>query len=149
AAASTIAGLRRLIDQGEVDRSEEVVCVVTGSGLKDPSTARRFVRRMKTIDAIVSQIESRKFTTRLGRTKIRILNIIGGRETYGYEIWSVLNERFKVGIDISSVYQHLSDLERGGLIRRTRIESVMGKPERQYYSLTDRGRNILKSAVEE
>ncbi|MEM2106179.1 MAG: threonine synthase, partial [Candidatus Bathyarchaeia archaeon] len=149
AAASTIAGLMRLIDQGEVDRSEEVVCVVTGSGLKDPSTARRFVRRMKTIDAIVSQIESRKFTTRLGRTKIRILNIIGGRETYGYEIWSVLNERFKVGIDISSVYQHLSDLERGGLIRRTRIESVMGKPERQYYSLTDRGRNILKSAVEE
>ncbi|MEM2982806.1 MAG: threonine synthase [Candidatus Bathyarchaeia archaeon] len=149
AAASTIAGLRRLIDQGEVDRSEEVVCVVTGSGLKDPSTARRFVKRMKTIDAIVSQIESRKFTTRLGRTKIRILNIIGGRETYGYEIWSVLNERFKVGIDISSVYQHLSDLERGGLIRRTRIESVMGKPERQYYSLTDRGRNILKSAVEE
>ncbi|MBS7626125.1 threonine synthase [Candidatus Bathyarchaeota archaeon] len=149
AAASTIAGLKRLIDQGEIDKSEEIVCVVTGSGLKDPSTARRFIRKMKTIDAIVSQIESRRFTTRLGRTKIRILNIIGGRETYGYEIWSVLNERFKAGIDISSVYQHLSDLEKGGLIRRTRVESIMGKPERQYYSLTDKGRNILKSAVEE
>jgi threonine synthase len=149
AAASTIAGLKRLIDQGEVDRSEEVVCVVTGSGLKDPSTARRFIRKMKTIDTIVSQIESRRFTTRLGRTKIRILNIIGGKEAYGYEVWSVLNERFKAGIDISSIYQHLSDLEKGGLIRRTRVESVMGKPERQYYSLTEKGRNILKSIEEE
>ncbi|MGQ9543965.1 MAG: threonine synthase [Candidatus Bathyarchaeia archaeon] len=149
AAASTIAGLKRLIDQGEVDRSEEIICIVTGSGLKDPSTARRFVRKMKTIDMIVSQIESRRFTTRLGVTKVKILSIIAGKEAYGYEIWSVLKERFGMELDISSVYQHLLDLEKGGLIRRTRVESVLGKPERQYYSLTDKGRSVVESAGKE
>jgi len=36
ASAAPVAGLRDLVRRGEVDPSEEVVCVATGHGLKDP-----------------------------------------------------------------------------------------------------------------
>jgi threonine synthase len=145
AAASTIAGLKMLIDQGHVHKSEEVVCVITGAGLKDPLTARRFMKKVRAVDRIISQIESRRFTTRLGRTKLEILETISRRETYGYEVWRMLRKKLGVDMDVSCVYQHLSELEKVGLIRRTKVESVLGKPERYYYSLTDRGKAITKS----
>lgn len=146
AAASTIAGLKKLIDLGQIDKDEEIVCIVTGAGLKDPSTARKFIKKVKTVDRIISQIESKQITTRLGRTKYEILKIISSKETYGYEIWRNLKQKLGIDFDISSVYQHLSELENAGLIRRTKIESVLGKPRRCYYSLTDRGMATIKSA---
>ncbi|NOZ83094.1 MAG: threonine synthase [Euryarchaeota archaeon] len=36
ASAASVAGLRKLVEMGEVDRSERVVCVTTGHALKDP-----------------------------------------------------------------------------------------------------------------
>lgn len=36
ASASTIAGLKKLLESGEIDRSERIVCVATGHALKDP-----------------------------------------------------------------------------------------------------------------
>jgi len=39
ASAASIAGLVRLLENGEVDRDESVVCVTTGHGLKDPEAA--------------------------------------------------------------------------------------------------------------
>jgi len=39
ASAASIAGLMKLVDNGEIDRNEQVVCVVTGHLLKDPNTA--------------------------------------------------------------------------------------------------------------
>jgi len=39
ASASTIAGLKKLVDQGVVDVDERVVCVATGHVLKDPEEA--------------------------------------------------------------------------------------------------------------
>jgi len=41
AAAASIAGLIRLLDMGEVDKREKIVCVATGHGLKDPDAAIR------------------------------------------------------------------------------------------------------------
>lgn len=38
ASAASIAGLRKLISMGVVDRDERVVCICTGNGLKDPDT---------------------------------------------------------------------------------------------------------------
>jgi threonine synthase len=143
AAASTIAGLKKLVDQGRIDRNEETICVITGAGLKDPSTARKFTSRVKQVDRILSRIESRRFTTRLGRSKLEILRIIADKDTYGYEVWRILNKRLGWDLDISSVYQHLSDLEKTGLIRRSKLESVLGKPERYYYSTTDRGTTLI------
>ena len=39
ASAASIAGLRKLVESGEIDKGEEIVCVVTGHLLKDPNTA--------------------------------------------------------------------------------------------------------------
>ena len=142
AAASTIAGLKRLIEQGAVSRDETIVCVITGAGLKDPYTARRFITKVKQVDRILSQIESRSYTTRLGTTKLAMLRVIAGKETYGYEIWRSLQKQ-GLKLDISSVYQHLSELEKIGLVTRSRTESVLGKPKRIYYGTTVKGRSFI------
>ncbi len=39
ASAASIAGLLKLVEIGEVDKGEQVVCIVTGHLLKDPNTA--------------------------------------------------------------------------------------------------------------
>ena len=39
ASAASIAGLLKLVENGEVDNGEQVVCIVTGHLLKDPNTA--------------------------------------------------------------------------------------------------------------
>jgi threonine synthase len=39
ASAASIAGLQKLVDQGVMDKGEQVVCIVTGHLLKDPNTA--------------------------------------------------------------------------------------------------------------
>ncbi len=39
ASAASIAGFIKLIENREIDKGEEVVCVTTGHGLKDPNTA--------------------------------------------------------------------------------------------------------------
>lgn len=41
ASAASIAGVKKLSEEGRVDRSETVVCVTTGHGLKDPSVLER------------------------------------------------------------------------------------------------------------
>ncbi len=38
ASASSIAGLIKLIEGGIIDKNEEIVCITTGNGLKDPNT---------------------------------------------------------------------------------------------------------------
>jgi threonine synthase len=38
ASAASVAGVRRLVEDGIIDRSERIVCVVTGHLLKDPET---------------------------------------------------------------------------------------------------------------
>jgi threonine synthase len=39
ASAASIAGLLKLVESGEIDKGEQVVCIVTGHLLKDPNTA--------------------------------------------------------------------------------------------------------------
>jgi threonine synthase len=39
ASAASIAGLRKMVDAGVIDKGEEIVCIVTGHLLKDPNTA--------------------------------------------------------------------------------------------------------------
>lgn len=44
ASAASVAGLLRLSDWGESVSGKTVVCIITGNGLKDPSTAERHAR---------------------------------------------------------------------------------------------------------
>lgn len=146
AGASTVAGLKKLVEEGHVGKDEEVVCVITGMGLKDPRSARRFIERSRGMDRFVRAMEDGGFTTKLGETKLHILKILSRSEQYGYIIWRNLSKTYRTKIAIPSVYQHLLELERSGLVQRTRAQRVSGRPERRYYSITTKGKSILSQA---
>lgn len=57
ASASSIAGLKKLIEQGEVDKDEHVVCITTGHGLKDPDTAVKICNKPVEVEAKMEAIE--------------------------------------------------------------------------------------------
>jgi threonine synthase len=57
ASAASIAGLKKLVETGEIDRDEVVVCVATGHGLKDPDTAMKISEKPFEIDAKIESVE--------------------------------------------------------------------------------------------
>ena len=56
ASAASVAGVIKAAGAGELDPSSTVVCVLTGHGLKDPTTAERQVPRMIEADATVGSV---------------------------------------------------------------------------------------------
>jgi threonine synthase len=56
ASAASIAGLLKLVKNGEVDKGEQVVCIVTGHLLKDPNTAINACTKPVEIDANVKAL---------------------------------------------------------------------------------------------
>ncbi len=56
ASAASIAGLLKLVENGEVDKGEQVVCIVTGHLLKDPNTAINACTKPVEIDANVKAL---------------------------------------------------------------------------------------------
>lgn len=57
ASASSIAGLKKLVKSGVIDKDERVVCITTGHGLKDPDTAIKQSEKPVEVDAEMSAIE--------------------------------------------------------------------------------------------
>ena len=57
ASASSIAGLKKLVENGTIERDERIVCVTTGHGLKDPDVAVRMSEKPLEVDANVEAIE--------------------------------------------------------------------------------------------
>jgi len=57
ASASSIAGLKKLVENGEIDREERVVCVTTGHGLKDPDIAIKMSEKPIEVNAKIEDIE--------------------------------------------------------------------------------------------
>jgi threonine synthase len=56
ASAASIAGLRKLVENGEIDKGEEIVCVVTGHLLKDPNTAINACKEPINVEANVEAL---------------------------------------------------------------------------------------------
>lgn len=56
ASAASIAGVKKLVEEGIIDKGEEVVCVVTGHLLKDPNTAINACTEPTEIDANVEAL---------------------------------------------------------------------------------------------
>ena len=69
----------------------------------------------------------------LGRTKEKILREVGRGPAHGYALAK------RLGISLSSAYEHLRDLREGGLVE------ARGRGRRRVYSLTDKGRHLLKA----
>ncbi len=83
-----------------------------------------------------------------GATKMKIMAIIchngdNSGESYGYDIWKTMKERFHIYLgdnDIGNVYHHLNDLcEMNFVIRED--EDVSGKC---FYKMTDEGLSLKK-----
>lgn len=143
ASATTVAGLKKLVEKGEIAYSEKVVCVITGAGLKHPEVTRTLVKGKKRLEALLRQMERRKYSTKMGQTKMFVLKILFKGESYGYAIWKTLSDDFGVELKIPSVYQHLAELESAGLLVRSRSEQTLKKTSREYYKLTERGKTVL------
>ncbi len=139
AAASTIACVEKMVESGNLDPSDQVVCVITGSGLKDPVVAMRELERNIALERFIKgEILGRSL---IGRTKKRILNVLKGGPSHAYGIWTKLKEE-GIKVSASAVYQQISDLEEKGLIARTEEELVSGRI-RIIYSLTEKGKELV------
>jgi threonine synthase len=57
AGAAAVAGLKKDLELGQIDKSAEVVCVSTGHGLKDPDVAISQSAKPKTIDASIESLQ--------------------------------------------------------------------------------------------
>ena len=133
AAASTVAGLDKIITKYNVDT---VVCILTGEGLKDPVTVRELTNKVRRRIGIgYGEI------SRIGKTKLKILRDIEDGYNYGYIIWKHLR-REGLMITLPTVYQHLFELEKMGLIKL--ISKTGLTKEKSIYRLTRRGKEILR-----
>ena len=127
ASAAPIACLKSFSLKNVIDKKENIVCIVTSSGLKT--------------DDILSTLTKHKKSPRLGSrlaTKERILQIISQGPTYGYAIWKTLGSDMTLG----AVYQHLNDLEDRGLVS----SKSLGK--RKQLELTERGKRVIQALDE-
>lgn len=57
ASASSIAGLKKMVENGEIGKDEVVVCIATGHGLKDPDIVVKMFEKPYEVDADISAIE--------------------------------------------------------------------------------------------
>jgi threonine synthase len=124
ASAAPVASLKTDQVRSRIEKEDNVVCLVTSSGLK--------------ADDILSSLTKHRKAPRLGSrlaTKERILRSIAQQPTYGYAIWKSMGSEMTLG----AVYQHLNDLESRGLIS----SKVSGK--RKVLEVTDRGRRVLEA----
>ncbi len=147
AAASTISGVKRLVEDGEIDSDESVVCVITGAGLKDPVASKRVVERGWSVQTAAGYVDDERLLLGLGATKMTVLRFLARGDSYGYEIWKYLREERSASFSIPSVYQHLGELVDLGLIEKGASVSVRGKRSRAYYTLTERGRAFVGRSV--
>jgi len=148
-AAATVAGLRRLLNNNEIDRGDRTVCVITGTGLKEPITSQKALRRAASARRIAQRMEKRIRNLDIGSSKKIIMELIGTGSGYGYGIWRQLREEKNIEISVVSVYQHLAELETAGLVKKERIERSPARRKRVIYRLTPRGHKFLSNEMED
>lgn len=131
AAATALAAIIKAVREGVVGRDEEVVYVVTGSGLKDPVTTRSILSR------------PRVFPGHVDGTKRMILEVLSEGGLHGYGVWRTLMERYGLRVSLPTIYQHLEELSSFGFIHSAPPErGRSGRIVRRYF-LTERGRRAL------
>jgi PadR family transcriptional regulator PadR len=88
---------------------------------------------------------------RKGSTRLAILQLVGERERYGYEIIAAIRDRTKGVLEVAdgNLYTALHGLEAEGLITSTWREVEPGVPPRKYYRITPKGREHRAHVVKE
>jgi threonine synthase len=137
AASSVVAAVAKMRSERIIDHDELVVCVITGTGLKDTKAIARTLRGPRRMPAI----EGAAFRPlRAGSTKVRLLEGLERGPRFGYDLWKYLQS--SQSITTASVYQHLAEMEDAAVVRRSRVAAVKGR-ERVYYELTAKGTELL------
>ncbi len=160
AGVSSIAGLLKLIESNDIyDNEENIVCIVTmGQG-----TSNDVIKNWKSLNTInkiryqnkqlrkqgyvIERNRSRISNTvfPIGNTKSRILSLLKKSPDYAYNLHKRMIEKYSISIDISTLYQHLNELEKVGAISKSKAESFRGKPIRIYYDITSSGNSLIRS----
>lgn len=142
ASASAVACLSRAIDRGLVESDETIVVVITSAGLKDTKAVSKLARATRQVhlraDISVARMQ-------VGETKLELLRLIASRPNYGYDLWRSVSQSRR--ITTASIYQHLSELERLDLVRRSGSLTTKGR-ERLPYELTRKGGDLLRIGKE-
>ncbi len=146
AATTTIAALKHLVDVGVVDRTDRVVCVITGTGLKDPVTMMKLTKRAGDLSKLLFRKKG-GFIIRPAGTKLEILKLLSKRDMYGYDIGKELRKKADISLRLPTIYQHLLELEGTGLIERVRAYAIAGRRKRHYYRLTNKGKALLEAQL--
>jgi DNA-binding PadR family transcriptional regulator len=73
-----------------------------------------------------------------------ILTELVKQPMYAYEIAKTLKNKHKIPIATVTAYVVLYKMEREGLITVKAKTSRLGRPDRKYYEITDKGRDVLE-----
>jgi len=72
-----------------------------------------------------------------------ILKMLGEKSMYAYEIKKALKERFGITPATVTVYVVLHKMRMENLIRVGKAISLLGRPDRIYYEITEKGTETL------
>jgi len=122
ASSATIAALEKLAQKEKIRKSDSVVCLITGSGLKATDVLQALTKKQKT--AVLGLEIS---------TKEKILRILSRKDTYGYDLWKKLGKTMTRG----AVYQHLNELAEKGLV------VAYEKSGKKFFRIVERGKKAL------
>jgi PadR family transcriptional regulator PadR len=86
-----------------------------------------------------------------GATRLALLAVLDGGESYGYEILATLRAKGAraVGTTEAAIYPLLKDLETKGYLRSRWKATEDGVPPRKYYTLTPTGLRLLAALRQE
>lgn len=96
----------------------------------------------------VDEAMLRKFTKELnaGTVSLVLLAILDASDEalYGYQIAKSMQGAWQEGVPVKqgTLYPVLRSMEENGLLE-SRVEPSVSGPPRKYYSITDRGREVL------
>ncbi|MDQ3835411.1 MAG: pyridoxal-phosphate dependent enzyme, partial [Thermoproteota archaeon] len=156
AGASSIAGLIKLIESDLIQHDENIVCIVAMSegsivnSMKNWKILRAYSRLRHYENQYREQLHIQKRTKNndndsspLGSIKRKILLLLKEQPDYVYNLQKRLTKKYSVTLDMSTLYQHLNELEKKGAILRSKAESFRGKPIRFYYNITPVGDTLV------
>jgi DNA-binding PadR family transcriptional regulator len=105
--------------------------------------ARKLASRNRVARSMMSRLDELPTTRRVGDTKLAVLEMLSHGTDYAYSLRKRLASEIGRTISLVSMYQHLSELEEMGLISVDRHERSPERRMRVYYSIMDRGTELL------
>lgn len=76
-----------------------------------------------------------------------LLKMLMNRKMYAYEINKEMKDVFGFSTATVTVYVVLYKLRREGLIQMGETRSVLGRPDRKYYEITEEGKTALQDGI--